>query len=87
MFNEPFSKLTLLLQVLLVAFALAFSLFQPFTIKGSTGIVIKITVFFLENILSPMFILGRLLLGLNFFLEIQVQNLKRKCTLFEYQCI
>ena len=69
MFNEPLSKLILLLPVLLVAFALALSLFQPFTIKGSTGIVIKIT-FLLENILGPMFILGRFLLGLNFFLEI-----------------
>ena len=59
MFNAPFSK-TLLLQVLLVTFTHAPSLFQPFTIKGSIGIVIKI-IFFLENIHSPMFIRVRTL--------------------------
>ena len=76
MFNAPFSK-TLLLQVLLVTFTHTLSLFQPFTIKGSIGIVIKI-IFFLENIHSPMFILGSFLVALNFFLEIPVWNLKKK---------
>ena len=76
MFNAPFSK-TLLLQVLLVTFTHTLSLFQPFTIKGSIGIVIKI-IFFLENIHSPMFILKSFLVALNFFLEIPVWNLKKK---------
>ena len=85
MFNAPFSK-TLLLQVLLVTFTNTLSLFQPFTIKGSIGIVIKI-VFFLENIRSPMFILESFLVALNFFLEIPVWNLKKKKIFFECQCI
>ena len=74
-FNAPFSK-TLLLLVQLVTFTHATSLIQPFTIKGSIGIVIKI-IFFLENIHSPTFILERFLFGLKFFLEIPVWNWKK----------